>query len=240
MSEIGRLAQEVVENELPFLTGTDQSVAISRASGWFLNNLGQLNNLIFSSYSGENPGMYYEESSIIKLLYLRSYYKGKVGSVLNGMDSSTLEWISLAEGDSRIQRQNKNEVAKTYNMLANELRSDIDKLIWTYNQYQAYPRSVDIVYEEPSETEDNPIVFEVIPYTVNGYADIPSGQNFVQISADIPANPEKISIALVKPSQTSPNVSFSVVGTSMTTTGFLVSLGGTISQTGYRINYGIK
>lgn len=241
MSEIGRLATEIVQDEFSYLTGTEQSVAISSASGWLLNNLGQLNNLIFTAYSGENPGMMLEESSIYRNIYLYSYYKNKAGSVLRNMDSSTLQWLTLKEGDSQITLQNKNEVAKSYLAISKQNREDIDKLVWTYNQYQAYPRSVDIIYEEVATGAlANPIIFEVEPYTINGFIDIPVGQNYVTISEVLPASLEKLSISLVKPATDSPNLSYSVVGTSISQTGFVVGLGATVSQTGYRINYGVK
>lgn len=240
MSEIGRLATEIVDDELSFLTGTDRDVAISRASGWLLNNEGQLNNVIFTSYSGENPGFKYEESSIYKMIYLNNYYRSKAGAVLKNMDSSTLQWLSLREGDSQVQLQNKNEVAKTYTQIAKQTKEDVDKLIWAYNLFQAYPRQVYVSYDEAEVAQDGTQSVDVDIYTVNGYIDIPIGQNYVDVTFDDLGHiPERISLALIKPSGGS-NVSYSVVGTTITQTGFRVAMGATINITGYQINYGVK
>jgi hypothetical protein len=142
MSEMGLLGLEVVETEMPFLTGTDKTAAVSSASGWFSNNLGQLNNLIFTSYDGEDPALKNEEEAIYKCLYLSSYYKTRAASVLRNMDSTTIEWLSLREGDSSVQLQNKNEVAKTFLLLSREKQAEIASLVTAYNLYQARPSDV--------------------------------------------------------------------------------------------------
>ena len=238
MSEIGRLATQIVENELPYLTGTDQSLAISRASGWLLNNIGQLNNRIFTSYSGENPGFKQEESAIYQAIYLVSYNKSKANSVLKNMDSDNLQWLSLREGDSQIQLQNKNEVAKTYLSISKQTQEEMDGLIWAYNLYQAYPRTVDCAYDEVGPSGN--IIYDVDEYDENGFVDIPIGANSVAIAIGLNNLPTKINLSLIKPSGSSQNISYSVVGTSISSAGFVVGLGATISESGYRINYGVK
>lgn len=243
MSEIGRLATEIIDNELSYLTGTDRDVAISRASGWLLNNFGQLNNKIFTCYSGENPGLKYEESSIYKSIYLNSFYRGKAGSVLRNMDTLNLEWLSLREGDSSIQLQNKNEVAKTFIHLSKEFQSEIDKLVTAYNIYQAFPREVDVVYTEDGALSgpiENVIRISEESYYANGFIDIESGTNVVAIPLSLSTSPSKISLSLVKPSGGDSNLSYSVIGTSISNTGFMVSLGATVGESGYRLNYGVK
>jgi hypothetical protein len=241
MSEIGILAQEVVNDELSYLDESQQNLSISRASGWMVNNLGILNNYIFTSYSGENPGLKYEESSIYKLIYLKNYYKNKAGSVLKNMDSDNLQWLSLKEGDSQINLQNKNEVAKTYIQMSKEKDSEIQKLIWTYNLYQAYPREVDVNYYEYKSNSSSTNSQIINSSTINGYVDIQSGQNYIYIPISLlNEKPKEINLTLIKPSETSPNFSYSVVGASISETGFKVSFGAIVNQTGYQINYGVK
>lgn len=144
MSQLGELGQEVVETEFPYLTGTDQTVAENNASGWFEANLGKLNSLIYSSYSGQDPNLNLEERAIYKQMYLDKYYTALAGSVIRGADSSTMEWLTLREGDSSIERLNKNEVAKTYRGLASDARSQVSELVSKYNSYQGSPRQVSV------------------------------------------------------------------------------------------------
>lgn len=236
MTEIGMLAQDVIETEFDFLSEEEKNVAISRASGWMLSNLGKLNTLINTSYSGENPGLKLEENSIYKNLYISNYYKNKASSVLKNMDSDNLQWISLREGDSQIQVQNKNEVAKTYLQMQKEKDLETKDLIAAYNLYGAYPREVSVDYDlDYSETNDSE--FEVM-----GFVDIPFGTKEVFIPLDLKKKPERISVTLVKPSNqnTYPNFSYSIIGNSISETGFAASLGATVNYTGYKINYGIK
>ena len=96
--------------------------SLVQVSGWFENNLGELNTLLFTSFSGSGkigtstqiftPTLGLEESGIYKKLYLKHFYKKKARNVLKGIDNS-VDFISLREGDSMITRTNKNEIAKT-------------------------------------------------------------------------------------------------------------------------------
>mgnify|MGYP001434405106 CR=1 FL=1 len=62
-------------------------------------------------------------------------------SLLKGIDSS-VDFISLREGDSMITRTNKNEIAKTYRGLAKDAEEELEKQVYAYNYYQAQPRQV--------------------------------------------------------------------------------------------------
>lgn len=238
MSEIGNIAEDIVDNDL-FLTGTDRSLGVSRASGWMLNNFGKLNNVIYTCYSGENPGLKYEELAIYKNLYLATYYRGKAASVIKNMDSMTLQFLALREGDSSIQLQNKNEVAKTFRQIGLDIEAENGKLVTAYNLFQAYPRQVDVAYGILPSTGVERVI-EVEAYFANGFVDIPAGQNFAVVPLSLDNSPQKLDISLIKPTDSSPNLSFSVVGTSISNTGFVVSLGGKVNQTGYKISYGVQ
>jgi uncharacterized small protein (DUF1192 family) len=78
-------------------------------------------------------------------MFLSTYYNNEARKVLKNMSSDTLQWLSMGEGDSRIQLQNKNEVAKTYSSLARDAREETEKLIHSYNMYQSSPREVSTV-----------------------------------------------------------------------------------------------
>ena len=150
MNEFKVLANTVFVNE--FDSDTDMAT-LSQISGWFENNIGELNTLIFTSFSGSGIGTTenvkivpdgkfgYEESGIFKQLYLKHFYRKKARNVLKGIDSS-VDFISLREGDSMITRTNKNEIAKTYRGLAKDAEEELEKQVYAYNYYQAQPRQV--------------------------------------------------------------------------------------------------
>jgi hypothetical protein len=138
------LADEIFGNEFDYDSGYAQFYYIS---GWLANNVGQLNNKIFRSYTVESGNFLpsgeflQEERAIYKQMYLYEFYTKKTRQVLRGIDSS-VDYITLREGDSMITRTNKNEIAKTYRSLANDARDELDKLVAAYNIYSASPVQV--------------------------------------------------------------------------------------------------
>lgn len=137
------IATGIFDDEFDSDTGYANVTSIS---GWLTNNLGLLNTRIYTCFSGsgdyiQNTGRFkFEEEAIYKQLYLTSYYKKKTRSVLLGID--TIDFVSLKEGDSQIQRHNKGEIAKTYRGLANDAENQVDKLVTQYNLYGAKPLQV--------------------------------------------------------------------------------------------------
>lgn len=138
------LADEIFANEFEYDSGYAQFYFIS---GWLANNIGQLNNRIYSSFEVEDgnftpTGVFrQEERAIYKQMYLYEFYTKKTRQVLRGVDSA-VDFISLREGDTAITRTNKNELAKTYRTLANDAMHELDKLITSYTIYQAAPLQV--------------------------------------------------------------------------------------------------
>ena len=74
-------------------------------------------------------------------MYLYEFYAKKTRQVLRGVDSS-VDFVTLREGDTMITRTNKNELAKTYRGLANDAREEMERLVSSYNIYQAAPVQV--------------------------------------------------------------------------------------------------
>ena len=138
------LADEIFANEFEYDSGYAQFYYIS---GWLANNVGLLNTKIYSQYSVQNsnfePTGFFqqEERSIYKQMYLYEFYTKKTLQVLRGVDSS-VDFVTLREGDTMITRTNKNELAKTYRGLANDAREEMERLVSSYNIYQAAPVQV--------------------------------------------------------------------------------------------------
>ena len=144
------LANTVFVNE--FDSDTDMAT-LSQISGWFENNIGELNTVLFTSFSGSgvdstdevrivpSGAFSTEESGIFKQLYLKHFYRKKARNVLKAIDSSA-DFITLREGDSVITRTNKNEIAKTYRGFAKDAEEELQNLVYAYNFYQAKPHQV--------------------------------------------------------------------------------------------------
>lgn len=146
---VSTIATGIYRDEFDSDTGYQ---SISAISGWLENNVGLLNTQLYTSFSGsgtadgdtalQGTGSFrYEESDIFKQLYLVNYYKKKTRSVLKNIDSS-VDFISLRDGDSMITRTNKNEIAKTYRGLTNDAEERLQMLTAKYNIYGAAPVQV--------------------------------------------------------------------------------------------------
>jgi hypothetical protein len=138
------IADEIFANEFDYDSGYAQFYYIS---GWINSNIGMLNTKIFTDFRVNNglihPTGYFkeEERAIYKQMYLYEFYTKKTRQVLRGIDSS-VDFITLREGDTMITRTNKNEIAKTYRTLANDAKTEMDKLVSAYNIYMASPKQV--------------------------------------------------------------------------------------------------
>lgn len=141
MSNIGTLATSIFENEFD-----STGVTVVSISGWLENNIGQLNNLLYKSFSGisgEVPGLGLEEQNIYKELYLYHYYTKQTRNTIRGIANDTNgNILSVRDGDNAITFVNKNEVSKVYKGLANDAYESVNSLVARYNSYQASPRQV--------------------------------------------------------------------------------------------------
>lgn len=142
MSVIGNLATEIMYYEFDNDSTANNIPAIS---GWLESHLGQLNSLIYTSYSGSGAELDLEAQSIHRELYMHNYYSKQARNALRGIVGATSnggDVLSLQDADSKVTFINKNEVAKVYKGLANDAKLKIDQLVSQYNIYQAEPRQV--------------------------------------------------------------------------------------------------
>lgn len=130
----------------------------ARISGWFLDsaNLGQLNNLIGTSYNASvlldsnekitgysiNPVISGNELGIYKMLFNYNYYFHMARSVAVSATRVGQDWVSMQEGDSKITRVNKNEISKNLRALANDAKETLDKSVKMYLKYGAVPMQI--------------------------------------------------------------------------------------------------
>jgi hypothetical protein len=141
MSNIGDLANSIYINEFD-----SSGVTVESISGWIENNIGQLNNTIYTSFSGVSgsvDGLNLEEQSILKEMYLYHYYTKQTRNTIRGIANDTNgNILSVRDGDNAITFVNKNEVSKVYKNLAQDANAKLMDLVSRYNSYQASPRQV--------------------------------------------------------------------------------------------------
>lgn len=141
MSELSTLAQSIYANEFD-----SDSSAINQSSilGWLQENLGLLNTLLNTNFSGEDPGFGLEEIAIYKQIYLYNHYSKQSRNILRGIVStvSSDNVLMVADGDNKIQFANKNEISKTYRDLARDAKQTLDMMVAKYNIYASKPLQV--------------------------------------------------------------------------------------------------
>jgi hypothetical protein len=153
MSNLGNLATSIYHSEFDSESG---SPSVTSISGWLENNLGQLNNVLYTSFSGvagDVDGLNLEEQNIYKQMYLYHYYTKQTRNTIRGIANDTNgNIVSVRDGDNAITFVNKNEVSKVYKGLANDANNNLSYLVSKYNSYKASPRQVGGI-EASRETE---------------------------------------------------------------------------------------
>jgi hypothetical protein len=142
MNAIESLSLSIFQTEFDGDTGI---MPRSYISGWLSENIGSLNTLLNTSYSGIDSNIDLEAQAIYKELYLAHYYRKQSRNALRGIiDSSNgqSDVLSLRDGDSSVTFTNKNEVAKVYKSMADESQNRLNKLTHQYNIYQSKPLQV--------------------------------------------------------------------------------------------------
>ena len=147
MTALEDLASGIVETEFDGDTGI---ATVASVSGWLFENLGRLNNYIYTDFSGDTANGTYgvidiEAQSILKELYLYNYYTKQARNALRGITDSSVSGdniLSLKDGESSVSFINRNEVSKVYRGLANDSLANIERLSASYNIYQAQPRQL--------------------------------------------------------------------------------------------------
>jgi hypothetical protein len=154
MSNIGDLANSIYVNEFD-----STGVTVDAISGWLENNIGQLNNVLYTSFSGENgtvSGLNLEEQNIYKQMYLYHYYTKQTRNTIRGIANDTNgNIISVRDGDNAITFVNKNEVSKVYRSLAQDAYDSLQSSIASYNIYNASPKQVGGIESLPLQSGTN-------------------------------------------------------------------------------------
>lgn len=149
MNDLGSLAVKIVNYEF---SEDRERFPVSYVSGWLEVNIGELNGLTNEEFYVNNTGaievttgssLLPIEENIFSTLYEIHYYEKASRDSLRGFTyGGDTDWITLKEGDTTIQRQNKNSVAKTYRDLKVDATDRLNDLVGRYNQYKSSPLQV--------------------------------------------------------------------------------------------------
>lgn len=133
------IANDIFTTEFASDTGV---TTFSQISGWLSANVGALNNLLNTSFSGVDPEIDLEAQSIFQTMYLASFYDKQTRNALRGISTAGGSVLSVAEADSRVTFVNKNEVAKVYKSIAADYKKDIKEAAHQYCMFLSNPRSI--------------------------------------------------------------------------------------------------
>ncbi len=143
-----------IYNEL----GEPSDYSPQKINAWILDNanLGKLNNLIGTCFSGVaytndcgnvtgygiEPAMRNDQLGIYKMLFDYEYFKGEARNMAKSSATIGNDWTNLREGDSSITKINKNEISKNFRALSRDAKEDLDKAVKLYLKYNAVPDQV--------------------------------------------------------------------------------------------------
>ena len=144
-TNLGKLAVNVYDQEIGFHEhGESRNKEVKLVSGWLQGHLGELNTLIFTCFSGDNPsGLMLEEQSILREMYISEYNRKAERNALRKMDGNgeVSDWIMIQEGDSVIKKPNT-PTPKFYKEAYSASQSRLKDLVYAYNLYGAKPKQV--------------------------------------------------------------------------------------------------
>jgi len=142
-TNLGKLAVNIYDQDIGEEEhGEARNKEIGLISGWLEGHLGELNNLIYTSFSGDNPeGLNLEEQSIMREMYISDYNRKAQRKVLNGSANGS-DFLVIKEGDSMIQKPNQNLIAKSFQDAYDSSQDRLKDLVHSYNLYGAKPNQV--------------------------------------------------------------------------------------------------
>lgn len=143
-----------IYNEL----GEPADYSSQKISAWILDNanLGKLNNLIGTCFSGVTytndcgnitgygiePAIRNDQLAVYKMLFDYEYFKGEARNMAKSSATMGNDWTELREGDSSIKKINKNEISKNFRTLSRDAKEDLDKAVKLYLKYNAIPDQI--------------------------------------------------------------------------------------------------
>jgi len=138
MDCFANLAEFIIE-DLDYPEGLSVGVIIN----WLGSSVGNMNTLLGTDYEIDEFGGPTPDMGIAELGFLAQMYKIKYYTQQNkqNLGASAYDWSELTEGDSRIRRVSKNEVAKSYLALSRDSQLILNDMVKYYRTNKAMPKS---------------------------------------------------------------------------------------------------
>jgi hypothetical protein len=125
-------------------------LSISAIAFWVRTNIGELNNLLFSSYVLKSPSLELvdecddaisiEAVAILKKMYSIHFYDLQIKKNIVSLSTDTI--LEVSDQGSSVKKINKNEVSKTLTTLRKQEIEAMRNLITAYRLKGAEPRQV--------------------------------------------------------------------------------------------------
>jgi hypothetical protein len=149
----------VIADEIHRDLDSPSTLSPSAIGYWVRENIGALNNLIFTVYelseSGAeiSPELGENEKAILKKIYMVYYYGKKVNENLGAASNDIV--VEVSQDGQTVRKVNKIELSKTYIQLKKDEGEELKKLIQGYKVGKASPRQVagDDVFEANAATQ---------------------------------------------------------------------------------------
>lgn len=122
-------------------------VSISSVSGWIEVNIGRVNLLLDQMFVADSgvisPKLGNTETLIFHNLYKTKYFESQAFKIANNVISDdSMDWTSLSEGDSSIQRTNRSNILQHYRNLKKESQQNVDALVDYYRSNRGSPSQI--------------------------------------------------------------------------------------------------
>lgn len=126
--------------------GSPASPTPNFISGWLVSpqNIGKLNNLLFTCYSGVNGcidgALGQREQSIYGEVYKQLYWQQQISANLGAAGQM---WVEMRDGDGVLRRTSPTEIAKVYQTMWKESTANLNQMITSYKLNASIARSND-------------------------------------------------------------------------------------------------
>lgn len=135
----------------------ETGVTSSSVVVWLQNNLHLINLAIGSGFYTESgcilPEMSPNVASLYESHYICYYYNKKANSALGGFSA---DWTEIeGEKQGKIRRVSRNEVSKTYRLMAQDCKQSLAELIKAYNEGDGITLAASIDYTHRGQVADH-------------------------------------------------------------------------------------
>lgn len=136
----------IIADEVHRDLGAPSDISPSAIAYWLRENIGSLNNLIYTDFelsdsgSEVSPELEENEKVILKKMYMVYHLGKKINDYLGAAGTEVITEIS--QDGQTVRRVNKIELSKTYIQLRKEETNELNKLVLGYKSKKAVPRQV--------------------------------------------------------------------------------------------------